>query len=105
MGTRGVQHAHPEAGRASRNGLPDLAPADDAERRAPNVASKHQTWRPHTPAAGTHETIALGDAACRCEHQGEGQIRSRLGQHARRVTDSDASSCGGLQIDVVDADR
>jgi len=43
LGTRAYSTRIPKLVAPSRNGLPDLAPADDAERRAPNVASKHQT--------------------------------------------------------------
>ena len=103
-GMRRVQHAHPEASRASRDGLADLAPADHAERRAPDIAAEQQAGRPHPPAARPHEAIALRHAPGRREHQRERQVRRRLGQHARRVADRDAGARRRGEVDVIDPD-
>ena len=97
----GVEHAHAEARRTPRDGLPDLAEPDDAERRAVDVAPEQQARVPRAPAALPHQPLRLDDAAGAREHQREGEIGGRLGQHARRVADGDAALARRCNINIV----
>ena len=49
--------------------------------------------------------IALGDAPRGRHQQAEGEVRGRIGQHARRMADGDAGAGRSRDIYIVEADR
>ena len=69
-----VEHAQVEAASASRDGAPDAAEADDAERRAGHLL-RDTSFRPRPgPAAGADEAVALDDLPARREDEREREI-------------------------------
>ncbi len=60
---------------------------------------------PGEPIAGIDGGDRLRDLARGGEQQRERQVGGRVGEHVRRVADSDPPRGGGVDVDVVVADR
>jgi len=100
-----IQHRHREAVRAApRDRLADPAHAEDAERRAVDVAAGKQIDAPLRPFAAAQEPFALADPTRGGHQQREAEVGGRLGEHARRVADRDAARGARGDVDVVVAD-
>ncbi len=90
--------------RAPGGGDADAAETDAAQHLAPERAADEMCRAPAAPVSGAQFALAFAGAAGRHQHQGEGDIGCRIGQHARRVGDGNALRPGGGDIDMVEAD-
>jgi hypothetical protein len=83
----------------------DAADTDEAELLASQFHTKQVVKCPAAPRARTHLTLTLAESARNCENEAPGEIRTRVGEHVRRVGHNHAARSAGRQIDVVVADR
>ncbi len=97
-----VEHVHVEAPAAPGQQRADAAEADDAHAPVVNVLAG-QRRELSDPAAGTHESVGLHDAARSCKQQAEGHVGSGGAHRAGRVGHPDTARGAGLQVDVVEA--
>ena len=86
---------------ADRDGLPDLAETDDAERPAAQLQAGELGA---LPLAAAERRVGRRDPAGDAVEQGEGVLGGRDRVAGRRVDDDDAGARGRLEVDVVDAD-
>ena len=101
-GDEGVERddAHVQAeGPAGHLGA-DATEADDAQDLAPDL---HAHEVAATPLAALEGGVRLGDVAGEGEDKGNGVLGGGHGVARGGVDDGDAASCGGFQVDVVDA--
>src|SRR5215472_5225056 len=90
---------------ALRATAPPMRPTpDQAQRGAPDVLAQEHVYRPAAELPRPHEAITLGEAAGRSHHQRECEVGSGVSQHARCVGGHHAVACGGIEVDVVEAD-
>ena len=95
------QHAHAERHCATRHLAADAAHAQHAE----CLAVKFDAFeRLAVPFAGGHRAVGLRDIARECHHHREGQLAGGDRVAAGSVHDDHAVLCGGLDVDVVNAD-
>ncbi len=100
-----LEHGHPEALAAARDGLADLAVADDPERGAGDVEPEEVARVEGAPRAAPHDVGGLDEPPAGHQDQPEGDVGGRIRQDPRGVGDDHAVTRRGLQIDVVEADR
>src|SRR5262249_24154484 len=101
-----VEHLHsPTKVKLASDGVADPSHPDDAERATDEVLAEPAQWIPRLPAAVTRILCTFAQPSGGCQQQGNGDVCSRLGEHARGVADADAPLCGGSQVDVVESDR
>ena len=101
-----ARHLHPEAGGAPGDRLADPPEADDPERRAVDVGAEDSWPGSHvcqSPLRANGDR--LGEPARRRHQQREGEVGGGVGQRVGRVADRDAARGGGVDVDVVVADR
>ena len=100
-----LQHGHLEPA------TPGAPPPARSARTRRSRASRRGPPRPGTgrlpgqPVAGADRGDRLGQLARRGEQQREGEVGGGVGEHVRRVADRDAARRGGVEVDVVVADR
>ena len=88
---------------AARDGVADVAHADDAEALAGDAAAQHPGRRPAGPFARGHDFRAFDDAARDGHDQRHGHVGGVVGQNAGRVGDGDAPAQRRGDVDIVDA--
>ncbi len=104
LASAGAQDATIEARQPALDGCADSPRADDPDGGRMQVASQHEGGLPRLPAAGAHEPLALGQASRDGEHQGDREVRGRVGEHVGRVADRDSPRRRRGDVDVVGAD-
>ena len=80
---------------------PNFAEADDGQGLAAKLDAGVLAAG---PASGAHRLIGLGDVAGQREHEGHGVLGGGDDVRRRGVDHEDAAPCGGVHVDVVDAD-
>lgn len=99
-----VDDVHPEGPGAPGHRDADPAGADDAERLAAQVHAEQVEHAPLPRGAGPDDALALAEAARRHEHEPEGGVGGRVGEHAGGVRRDDAAPGARGDVDVVVAD-
>ena len=100
-----AHHLHAEAPRARRDRLTDATHADDPQLLACQRGAEEVQRLPDAAAGRAHFAIAFDDAPHHREDESHRQVRRCLGEHTGGVCDDDSQLPGGIDVDVVVADR
>jgi hypothetical protein len=100
-----VEHLHSEALGAARDRLADAPEADDPECRAGHLGTERAVGLERDPLPLAHVALALREPPREREQEREGEVGRGVGQDVGRVADRDAAARGGVEVDVVGADR
>ena len=97
-----IAHRHAKPYGAMGYRLPDPSHTDNPQCLARDFRAQELCGTPPSPTTGSNEGVAFGDAACRRQEQGPGQIRGGIQSRRPEYSVTIRPRCSrGSKIDVV----
>jgi hypothetical protein len=101
---RAVEHLDVEAAQQRGDPGPDAAQTHDPDHRAAQLTSEQLAGLPAAPPPRAHQALSLPQPARGRQHQGDGELRGRIGQHVGSVRHHHPARAARVHVDVVVAD-